>query len=103
MSASRTEYDSQRSMLARRTRAYRRSMARRSKQRMRKLANLNYMYSDGVFCDGELVERGYVKRYYFGDEKRWYKRYAAHKVRRSEDVAGGSAYKKEFDLWWTLV
>lgn len=91
-----------------RGRAYHRKQAARARRRMKRLASFNApsygmivtnQFDDATF---DLVDLRAPKQYWFQNKIRFCKRESKRRVRRATEVGQRSAYKKEFDIGWTI-
>ena len=87
---------------------YRREHERKAKKRLRDLARINkpdhrFLIAWDWDCDLDRpVDRRYVKQVWMPNAMRYVKKMSRRKVRSSLDVANGGAYKKQFDLMYTI-
>lgn len=107
MSEAAERYAEKRGWNQQRSMAYRRNVDQKEKEKLRRLERHGIrqgMLSDSIWDWNAMdsVPRGWVKRYYFPGIMRFSKKMARRKVRRSDEIASGNSYKKEYDLIYDI-
>ena len=88
-----------------RDRGYRRKVQRKARRRLLSIVAGRYLpfvcYIKEEFVDGQWVITGnHVKENSSSERKKFLKRQSNRKIRHSDDVSGGNAYRKHYDVYW---
>ncbi len=108
MSESEEKYVERRGWNQPRTMDFRRNADKKAKAKMIRIAGgtgpkHGYVIDwDWDYSIDAPVKRKNAKRIWFTEQMRHCKKVATRKVRRSNDVANGSSYKKHFDIMWQI-